>query len=493
MKLSELFGTVDRKISQDVEIYGIKINSKDVVDGDLFVCTQGANMDRHEFINDAVSRGASAVVVSKKLEVDIPIVQVKDVNKVVDILFQKFYGFPQNALEMYAVTGTDGKTTTAWILQALLGNNYCGNIGTNGVIYSGHIESSKNTTPDSDKVYAYLEKFKNHGLKASVMEMSSEAIHYNRLQNLKFEVIGYTNVTSEHLNTHKTVENYLQAKITVFTKHLADNSTAILNADDNYCAVFTSKISEKFGKNVEIATYGKSNACTLQILTSSITSKGTDIVFKYAQKEYQILSPLFGDYNVYNLALALLMCISGGHEIEKILENIPKLHIPGRFELLDFGSSMPKLIVDFAHTPNAVKNILKFAKSNARAGILYGGGKIITVIGQPGERDAIKRPEVGKILSKYSDYAILTADDPRTESVLEICAQIASGISTSCKYEIVEDRHAAIKRAVEISNCNDIIMILGKGAERRQKIMGVDVDYNDIDTVYKIFGKTKDQ
>jgi UDP-N-acetylmuramoyl-L-alanyl-D-glutamate--2,6-diaminopimelate ligase len=202
----------------------------------------------------------------------------------------------------------------------------------------------------------------------------------------------------------------------------------VINDDDQWADLFKREIREKFGESVEIATYGKSSSCTLQIVDSSTTSKGTVVVFKYAQNIYNFTMPLFGNYNVYNLALALLMCLSGGHALDKLLKNVEKLHIPGRFELLDFGNALPKVVVDFAHTPNAVEHILQFVDANRDNSALFGAGKVITIIGQPGGRDAIKRPEVGKAVGQYSDYAIFTADDPRMESVEKICAEIISGI-----------------------------------------------------------------
>ncbi|MDR2083335.1 MAG: UDP-N-acetylmuramoyl-L-alanyl-D-glutamate--2,6-diaminopimelate ligase [Candidatus Ancillula trichonymphae] len=496
--LSELFNTIDVEVSEDVEIGGIKTNSTAVEDGDLFLCTKGAHADRHDFVDDAVSRGARAVITSRDLITTAVCVRVPDVDAVADLLFQKFYDYPQNELEMYAVTGTDGKTTTAWILQQLLGINYCGNIGTNGVVYCGRTDPSLNTTPDSDKVYAYLRGFKNSGLKAAVVEMSSEAVHYNRLQNLKFGVVGYTNVTSEHLNTHKTVEKYVQAKIEVFRRHLSSSGgtnrrpLAVINDDDHYSQRFKRAVVETFAGRAEIATYGVGESCTLQILDRRTTSRGTEITFSYAHKEYKILSPLFGDYNAYNLALALLMCIGGGYALDKLLKNLRNLHIPGRFEVLDFGSTSPKVVVDFAHTPNAVANVLKFVSQNKHTQALYGSGRIITVIGQPGERDAIKRPEVGKVAGKYSDHIIFTADDPRSESVEKICSEIISGIDqrtqTEVSFEVVVDREEAIVRAKSLATSDDIIMVLGKGAEKRQKIGGVDIEYSDVDAVRKIFG-----
>ena len=316
-KLSELYPSVN----SDVEIKRVCINSKEIKSGDLFVCTMGVTADRHDFIPDAVKNGASAVVVSKDVgDVGVPVVKVSDTNKELPYLCQKFYDYPDKNLTMIGVTGTDGKTSTTTIIQTLIGSDLCGYIGTNGRSCAGFNRDNPNTTPDAQNLYMYLSEFVEYGCKYAAIETSSEAFFRGRLQAMEFDVSAYTNVTSEHLNIHGSFENYLECKKMVF-KQTKSDGYCILNHDDPYYEDMKSVCNGK------ILSYGKDESNDLQIVDYKVYPDHTDINFKYNGELISINSPLMGDFNVYNLACALLCCVGSGFEIKDIIKNIDKLKV----------------------------------------------------------------------------------------------------------------------------------------------------------------------
>ena len=248
----------------DTEITGIKINSKDVVKGDLFVCVKGVTADRHEYVMDAVKNGASAIVASRKIDVLVPVVYVSDTNKELAKICSAFYNHPEEKLKIYSVTGTDGKTSTTTILQALLGNNECGYLGTNGRSCAKFSKETNNTTADSDKLYEYFYDFLEAGCKEVSMESSSEAFYRGRLDNIKYDIGAITNITREHLNIHKTFENYIDCKCQQF-RQIKKDGYAILNKDDEF---YETVLKEVACKN--IYTYGKDSDNTLQIVSYKV-------------------------------------------------------------------------------------------------------------------------------------------------------------------------------------------------------------------------------
>ena len=272
-KLSELYP--DYK-GLDVLIKDIKINSKEVVEGDIFVCTRGVTADRHDFIDEAISNGAVALIVDKDINTSIPTIRVENTNQELPKLASRFYDFPQEKLELIGITGTNGKTTVATIIQQLIGNDICGYLGTNGIICSSFNESIRNTTPDSDRLYKYFKRFVDSNCKYLSMETSSEAFYRNRLDNLKFKIGIITNITGDHLNIHKTIENYVTCKKQLL-KQVSDNGFSILNTDDNY---YDELINVSNGN---ILTYGKKES-TLQIVDVKLSLEYTEITLKYDNK-----------------------------------------------------------------------------------------------------------------------------------------------------------------------------------------------------------------
>ena len=425
-KLNELYN-----VDSNVVINDIKINSKEVKEGDLFICTMGVNADRHDFIDDAIKNGAAAIVVSKDVgEKNVPIIKVSNTNKELPLLCARFYDNPQDKLTIIGVTGTDGKTSVSTIIQTLLGKENCGYIGTNGRSCAKFNLETSNTTPDADKLYKYFNEFVLAGCKYVVMEASSEAFFRGRLADLVFDSSVLTNVTSEHLNIHKTFENYLSCKGKLF-KQTKNDGFSVLNKDDAHY----SYMKDCSNAN-DIYTYGK-NDSTFQIVSYEVKPNLTNIVYRYNDKELKIESPLLGDFNVYNV------------------------------------------MVDYAHTPNGIESLLKFVHT-------LDINRSIVVQGVAGERDFLKRPIMGKTLVDSASYVIFTYEDPRSEDPKDIIDMMIRDVKGKYdNYEIVLDRHDAIKRGIDLAGEKDIVLILGKGNENYEKLKDKVIYFNDIEEAKK--------
>ena len=457
MKLQDLFPHL--KIESDLEITGLRTNSREVKPGDLFLCIKGVNVDRHDYIDDAAAHGAVAAVVSRNVNCSIPCVRVDDVDAVLDELYDRFYNRPQDTICVIGVTGTDGKTSTASIIQKLLGEENCGYIGTNGASCRGYEADNPNTTPDKGHWMAFFRAFLDHGCRYVAMEASSEAFFYGRLKGLRFDAAAISNVTSEHLNTHKTLENYIACKQQLF---LQNDGPSVLNRDDAHFEDFCS-----VSKNV--VTYGRGEDNDLRIMNYVLRSDGTDVTFSYGGTEYSFCSPLVGAFNVENLAEAMLVCLSLGNPMEQLIERLPRLHVDGRMESVSLGQNYG-VIVDYAHTPNGIRKLMDFVKE-------LGGKRIITVSGQAGGRDRDKRKFVGEAIARNSYHCIWTLEDPRNEKVEDIAAMMSENIRDLDNYETITDRQKAISKAIGMARKGDIVLILGKGAEDSNVINGEDVPY----------------
>lgn len=466
-----------KKLSQiidcdyDIEIKGIKINSKEIEPGDLFVCTKGVNADRHDFIDDAIKNGAVAVIVSRDVNCSVPMVKVSDTNKILPIICSKFYDNPEKKLKIIGVTGTDGKTSTATIIQTLIGSDKCGYIGTNGRSCSKFNKEINNTTPDSDKLFEYFKDFVDAGCEYVVMEASSEAFFRHRLDLIEFTGGVITNITKEHLNIHKTFENYIDCKCMLF-RQVVKNGFSILNSDDSlYSKVFESC-------HGTVLTYGKNKNDTLFIKDIFTRSDRTIMSIVIDNKLYNIESPLLGEFNVYNLSGAILCALKLGIDIDTIINRISNIRVSGRLELLPNMGQKFNIMIDYAHTPNGIINLLNFINT-------LNINRSIVVIGSAGERDYLKRPIMGKTVVDNASYAIFTYEDPRSEEPIDIINMMTSEIKDHNNYEVVVDRSLAIKRAIDMAVDGDIVLILGKGNETYQKLKNKTIYFNDFEEAKK--------
>lgn len=467
-KLEELYPGVGK----DILIRSIKINSKEVEKGDLFVCTMGVTADRHDFIDEAIKNGASAVVVSRDVgRKKVPIIKVPNTNKEFPYLCQKFYDYPDHNLGLIGVTGTDGKTSVATIVQSLIGSDVCGYIGTNGRSCAKFTGDSPNTTPDADKLYAYLNEFLGYGCKYTVMEASSEAFFRGRLQAMEYDISVYTNITKEHLNIHGSFKNYIESKLMLF-RQTKEDGFCILNKDDEYYEIV------KNACKGQVLTYGKDADCTLQIVDFSVYPSRTAIKFQYKGETFDVDSPLLGDFNVYNLAAGLLTALVLGFRLDTILLNVKNIKVSGRMELLNTNTPY-YVMVDYAHTPNGIASLLRFVHT-------LDINRSIVVIGSAGERDYLKRPVMGKTVLDNASYAIFTYEDPRSEDPIDIINMLIADVRHDHdNYEIVIDRREAIQKAIDMAKEKDMVLILGKGNETYQKLKTETIYFNDIEEAYQ--------
>ena len=456
----------------DVEITGVKINSREIEKGNLFVCTDQGTADRHNFIDDAISKGASAVIVKRDVgEKSVPIIKVDNPNVYLPSLCSKFYDEPEKKLTMIGVTGTDGKTSVATMVQLLIGKDKCGYIGTNGYCCSKFDREIANTTPDADKLYMYFNDFLEAGCKYCSMESSSEALRRGRLEGIMYDVAIHTNITSEHLNIHGTLEQYIKDKCKLFSQVKKDGY-CILNKDDEH---FNEVYKASSGK---VLTYGKDNSCDLYFKDVKLLPGKNYFTIVYKNKEYPIECPMAGYFNIYNLCAAILAMFALGYKFDDFKDKIHNIRVSGRLELINRGQNF-YVMVDYAHTPNGITKLLEYVK-------LLPIKRSIVVIGQAGERDPYKRKDVGYIVCSNCDKAIFTYEDPRSEDPRDIIDMMLEKVKGKYdNYEIVIDRHLAIKRAIEIAREGDMVLILGKGNETYEKLKDEVIYFNDIEEAEK--------
>lgn len=458
------------EVSYDAEIKDIKINSKEVEKGDLFVCIKGVNTDRHDFIDEAIENGASFLIVKKDGNYKIPYMKVDDPNKELSVLAKKFYNNPDELIKLIGVTGTDGKTTTTSIIRDLLGHNLCGYIGTNGVEGKTFSDKLTNTTPECHLIYKYLYLFNKDNLNYASIETSSEAFYRERLSSFTFDVGILTNITEDHLNIHKTIDNYIDSKKNLF-RQIKNDGVAILNIDDKHYDEFKDIHNNTL-------TYGKSILADIYLKDVVEKANCTDITFVYKNKEYKVTSPLLGMFNVYNLMASILCLLHFNIEMEDILSRVRNINTPkGRCEFLNFNTNY-KIVLDYAHTPKGLEAILNYLNKIKE-------GRIITVTGSAGGREKEKRDEMGRVVLEKSDIVIFTMDDPRNEDPNEIIKEMISN-REGC-YQIIIDRRDAINFALDHARSGDIVLIAGKGRDNYMAIGDEYIQYNDYEVIKEYF------
>lgn len=454
----------------DIPISDIKIDSREVKKGDIFVAVKGFNIDHSLFIEDAIKNGAVAIITDRDLKSNIPVIKVDDIEKTLIDMCEKFYNFNSN-LKLIGVTGTDGKTTTATIIKRLIDKKEkTAYLGTNGIEYLNKKESISNTTPTTEKLYKYFSKIDKNNISTISMEVSSEALLHKRVDSFKFKYVVYTNITEDHLNIHKTIENYIESKLKLSTL-LDSNGIIIMNNDDSKQSIL--KKSYK-----KVYTYGQSNDSDFIIKNIKYLDNITSFVIEHNNKQYKIKSTLLGKYNIYNLTAAFIVCYLEGMKPRKIINNIKKIGtIDGRGELLSFGQKFT-IVLDYAHTENSIKNIVEEVKDQYK--------RIIVVTGSAGGREKEKRKYIGKYLLDNTDLVIFTMDDPRNENVDYIIDDMIS-ISDKTNYKRIISRSNAIKYALDIAKEGDIVLIIGKGRDNYMAIGDEKIPYNDYEEIEEYF------
>ena len=448
-----------------------KVDSRLVNKGDIFIALKGHTVDGHDYIVDAINNGASKIISEKDFDIDIPLEVVSSTEDYLKEVLKNEYSQKINDnLKIIGITGTNGKTTTAYLtyqLLNLLGKKtaYSGTIGFKYLDKEIHTE---NTTPDILTIYTNLLQAIDTGIKYVVMEISSHALSYERIYGLHLDIAAFTNLTEDHLDYHKTMENYLNEKLKIIN-YLTSNGKLIVNGDDNYCKYFT----EKFD-NYETIGYQKN--FNYVIKDANISPANTKINFTYEENDFTVTTNLTSKFNVYNYLTSLAIVHSCGYSIDEIIEKTNKIKPPkGRCETLKVNKGYA--VIDYAHTPDAVEKVIS-AYNELKS------GKVITIVGCGGDRDPIKRPIMGDIATRLSDYVILTSDNPRTEDPKKIMDDILSGVKTT-NFEVELDRKTAIKKGIEMLNREDILLILGKGHEDYQIIGRTKIHLDDAEEVEK--------
>lgn len=456
--MKELFEGISYQVlneGQDTKFKDIHYDSRKIKEGDIFVALSGISVDGHNFIPKAIELGAKMIIVSKEVEVldkGVSYIRVQDTRQSLGIIASNFYGWPQNSLKIIGVTGTNGKTTSTFILEKLLGR--CSRIGTVEYKIGDEIIEAPNTTPESLDLVKMMKKTLDLGIEYFVMEVSSHALEMGRVEMLKFDAAIFTNLSQDHLDYHKDMETYFKAKRKLFLK-LKDSKKGTYNIDDSYGKL----LFEEFGG---LSYSSKEGIIRGEILENKLHTTLVSLEYKGKKRVEEI--KLLGLFNLYNLMGVMGALINIGFSFEELCKRLKNLQgVPGRFQGVEAGQNF-NVIVDYAHTPDALTNILKALLEIKKT-------RIITIFGAGGDRDKTKRPLMAAEAAKYSDLVIITSDNPRTEKPEDILDDVEKGFeNTSVAYERFVDREEAIKRAINLAEKDDIILIAGKGHETYQII-----------------------
>ena len=478
MKLEKILqGLTELKLRGDLntEISGLESNSRNVKPGFLFIAIKGFSVDGHKYIESAIENGATAVMVQEGCDLkalnipnDITIVMAKDTRYALAICSSNFYGNPSRKFKLIGVTGTKGKTTTTFMIKEILekaGKNV-GLVGTIATYINGKmLKESDRTTPESLELQQIFSQMVEEKVEYVVMEVSSQSLKLHRVAGCDFDVVLFTNFSEDHISEkeHPDMQDYFNSKMMLFKMC----KTGFVNADDLYGA----KIPKLFPES-NITTYGIDNSAKIMARDITITNSFVDFKAKLGERNDRVKVGIPGRFSVYNSLAAICVAKKFGIDPEIIKEALLDVRVPGRSELVKNKLDLP-IMIDYAHSPESLENILQAVKGYTR-------GNVISVFGCGGDRDSGKRPIMGEISGKIADYTIITSDNPRTENPEEIVKQIEAGIKkTNGKYKVIVDRTEAIKEAIKMAHKNDLIVLAGKGHEPYQEINGVKYPFDE--------------
>jgi len=461
----------------NVDINKIEYDSNKIEKGDLFVAIKGFSEDGHQYIQDAIDKGAVAVVIQKdeqekvQLPENIAVVITENTRKTLAQLAIKYYDNPASKLRIIGVTGTKGKTTTAYMIRDIMlaSGKKIGMIGTIYNTYGAKKIESYRTSPESLDLQSLLKDMVDAGMEYVVMEVSSHALELYRVYGIKFEIGVFTNLSREHLDFHGDMDNYLSAKAKLFDQAIF----GIINADDIYTPKLLKKVKCKYVK------YGLDNEANITATDIRINNNYVDFKM-YINKQLQTITvPIPGKYTVYNAIAAVATTSMLGAQMEDVLKGLGQVRVPGRSEIVPIGKSFAVLI-DYAHNPSSLEAILINTKK-------YVKGRVILVFGCGGNRDTTKRAKMGEIAGKYADFTIITTDNPRDEKPINISKQIEEGIKlTRGLYKVIENRREAIEFAMRIAWKNDTVILAGKGHETYQELAkGKKIHFDEREIVKK--------
>ena len=479
MLLSEL--TQDIEIenaagSLNVNITGISYNSNDVKPGNVFVCILGEKADGHDFTTQAIENGAAALVVQRGgFETSgVAVVKVANTRYSLAKIAARYYNFPQRKLKLIGVTGTNGKTTTTYLIKSILENFglNVGLIGTNQNIIGKTIVPSVHTTPDSLELMRLFTQMLEADIEYVVMEVSSHSLELDRVAACEFDVAAFTNLTQDHLDFHGTMENYIAAKSKLFT--MAKKS--VINRDDG---VSQTMIDISKG---EVSTYGIIGECDVKLTNLKMSSDGIEFDVTNNRKTAHARLAIPGEFSAYNALTAIGVALAAGFELEAVASALGFAEgVKGRIEVVNTGLDFT-VIIDYAHTPDGLDNVLKTIRG-------FADKRIITLFGCGGARDKTKRPIMGQIAAELSDFCVVTSDNPRNEEPRAIINDILEGMKDGCEYTIIENRFEAIEYALDFAEAGDVVLLAGKGHETYQVLSDRTIDFDEREIVTKLLSE----
>lgn len=472
MKLFQLLKNIKCRVfgSMDIEISGLYHCDKDVKKDGLFFCLDGKETSGEKFAENAIRNGAVAIVAKRELKNTHGVTQilVSNVRKIMSLIASNFYDNPARKLKIIGVTGTNGKTTTTHMICDMI--NYlgkkCAVIGTNGVMFCGKKIDTGMTTPDPIELHKIFSKLVHENVEYVCMEASAHAIFLNKLDGFIFEIVIFTNLTEDHLDYFETMENYYNAKKKLFS--LAHSKLALINIDDSY--------GDRLFKSINMPKFAYSINKQSDYHAQNLGIKNFMQVFSINGEK--VKTNFLGQFNIYNLTSAFMCVEKLGLKVKDSQSIINSINqVAGRFNTFVINKKL--FIVDFAHTPDGLENVLKLCKGIAK------DGKVISLFGCGGNRETQKRSKMGEISSKYADFTIISSDNPRFENREKIAKDIECGMLNS-NYIIILDRKEAIKYSDKISKQGDVILIAGKGAENYIDELGVKTEYSDFEEIKKL-------
>ncbi|MCH3951491.1 MAG: UDP-N-acetylmuramoyl-L-alanyl-D-glutamate--2,6-diaminopimelate ligase [Acidaminococcus sp.] len=491
-KLSDVIAHIPgARVTGDTEgkmVNDLTIDSRTVQPGSLFICIKGVHTDGHQYIGKAAQLGAAAVLIEEDADVPkgVAAIRVDDTTAAMTALAPWFYDYPAQKMRMIGVTGTNGKTTTTNILRELLTNtgHKVGLIGTINIMIGDEKEVSHNTTPNVVDLQKTLYRMAEAHCDYCVMEVSSHALALNRVAGIEYDTAALTNITEDHLDFHKTMENYREAKALLFT-HLHEGKkprkTAVFNMDDPSSPLIMNRVKTK------IITYGKAATNDIHPISFEIGAKSMKLDLTTPAGEMKLALHITGEFNVYNVMTAVGCALAEGLSRDDIVRGLDDFGgVPGRFQLIDAGQPFT-VIVDYAHTPDGLDNVLKTAREITK-------GKLWCVFGCGGDRDRKKRPIMGKIALDLADVIVVTSDNPRSEDPDAIIKDIEEGLKDAPgdkEIHTISDRRSAIEFAISHAAPDDVIMIAGKGHENYQILKDRTIHFDDGEVVRDYFRKGK--
>lgn len=454
----------------DIEVSKVEMDSRKVDTNTLFVCIKGSQVDGHEFVKDAEANGACAIVAERPVETKLPVILVPSTVKALSILANYFYGTPSKDLNIIGITGTNGKTTTTYLLDEIFKENghKTAIIGTIDMKIGEETYPLNNTTPDSLFLHKHLRLMKERDVDTVIMEASSHALHQGRVHGVQFDSVVFTNLTQDHLDYHLNMNDYAYAKSLLFSQlgnDYTQNKTAVINADDHYSEVMTQATPFPY------IPYGLSENAFIRAKNIHLQADSMTFVVETPKDDFEVQTTLTGKFNIYNILAAISVAYQYKIPVEQIKRALMGIGgVPGRLEKVDCGQDYT-VIVDFAHTPDSLENVLQTLNEIKE-------NRIITVIGCGGDRDRTKRPKMADASIKYSQVSLFTSDNPRTEDPKHILKDMTGHLSGD-EFKVIIDRKEAIKEAIWTAKKGDIILIAGKGHETYQEINGKKQHFDD--------------